>query len=323
MDYKRYLTKAEIAELRKPNDSKALLMFAGNWLMIALCFVAIAWAENLLVTVLALFVMAGRQLGIGILLHECSHRNFFSKRGWNDRIGHWLGGMPLLVPMDFYRPYHMAHHSKTGTEADPDVGNIKQYPISKTSMMRKILRDFTGLSGIKILLGVLFYILPNREGNTVSMGKSESSKALSTAEKRNAAMKNYSHALLFHTLFFSCFWLAGKPWLYAYWWVCFVFVYPFILRMRQIAEHGAMTRLSSQDVRETTRTTMASWWERLLFAPNFVNYHCEHHYLPTVPSYHLPKMHSILMKKGFYDEHQHALVKSYSHVLRIATANSM
>ena len=30
-----------------------------------------------------------------------------------------------------------------------------------------------------------------------------------------------------------------------------------------------------------TRTTRVRWWERFLLAPNFVNYHLEHHLLMT------------------------------------------
>ena len=111
--------------------------------------------------------------------------------------------------------------------------------------------------------------------------------------------------------------------LYVYWWVCLVFVYPFIIRMRQIAEHAALTSLSSDDVRDTTRTTIARWWERLLFAPNYVNYHCEHHYVPTVPSYNLKQMHELLLQRGFYEEKPSALVvEGYPRVLAIATSAS-
>ena len=46
----------------------------------------------------------------------------------------------------------------------------------------------------------------------------------------------------------------------------------------------------ADDLRNT-RTTLARWWERLLIAPNRVNYHLEHHLLMTVPHYNLPRMH--------------------------------
>jgi len=317
-----FLSKDEIKQLRSPNDIKAISMFVVNWVMIAGCFLIIANTSSLLVIVLALFVMAGRQLGIGILLHECSHRSFFSTIKWNRFIGHWFGGIPILVPYDFYRPYHLSHHAKTGTDGDPDVENIRQYPVSKMSLVRKVVRDFVGLSGLKMLFGVLFYVLSNRAGNAYSLGVTNSEEGQNRDPK--ISRKNYAHALLFHSSFFSVFYLSGQPSLYLYWWLCFIFFYPFILRMRQIAEHGAMTQLSSNDVRDTTRTTIARWWERLLFAPNFVNFHCEHHYLPTVPSYNLPAMHDLLKERGFYVGKEGALVDKggYFEVGRLAMSKA-
>ncbi|HHF0522404.1 TPA: fatty acid desaturase family protein [Vibrio alginolyticus] len=315
--YRSFLSKEEIHQLKNPSNLNASWMFIFNWTVVVMCFIAISESNSVVVTLLALLVMAGRQLGLGILLHECSHRNFFSNNFLNQHIGHWFAGIPLLVPMDFYRPYHMMHHTKTGTDDDPDVVNIKQYPVSKSSMVRKVLRDFAGFSGFKILFGVIVYVLLSREGNTVSMGAAKKTNRISSAAL------NLTHALIFHTVFFSCFYWIRQPYLYLYWWVCFVFFYPFILRMRQIAEHAALTHLSSNDVRDTTRTTIANWWERLLFAPNFVNYHCEHHYLPTVPSYNLKRMHEILVKKGFYTAKPTALVREgYPRVLAIATSNT-
>lgn len=153
------------------------------------------------------------------------------------------------------------------------------------------------------------------------MGASQATNKPTDDSKPNIAIRNFAHAIVFHALFFMCFWALGQPVLYGYWWICFVFVYPFITRMRQIAEHGAMTSLASDDVRDTTRTTRAKWWERLLFAPNYVNYHCEHHYLPTVPSYNLKTMHQLLVKRGFYDTKPRALVAgAYLEVLQVALA---
>lgn len=94
--YRSYLKKDEIAELRKPNNAKAIWMFMFNWGVIAACFSAIAWSESLLVILVALLVMAGRQLGLGILLHECSHRGFFPCRDkspcWTLAGGHAAAG---------------------------------------------------------------------------------------------------------------------------------------------------------------------------------------------------------------------------------------
>ena len=52
------------------------------------------------------------------------------------------------------------------------------------------------------------------------------------------------------------------------------------------------------DPLRNTRTTIAHWWERLLVAPNCVNFHLEHHLAMTVPHYHLRRMHRMLVDRG-------------------------
>jgi fatty acid desaturase len=316
----RYLAREEIQTLKRANDTKALWGLAFNWLIVALAFALVAFESNLLTVLIAMVLIAGRLLGFGIILHDCSHRSWFSKPWMNDHLGHWLAGVPILVPMRFYRPYHFVHHTKTGTEHDPDVDNIRQYPVTKDSMRRKVLRDFIGVSGLKALYGVLFYANTGRIGNAVSLGNKQDQK--SKQERHSYAFSNFRDIAIFHGLFFGLLWTIEQPGLYLLWWASYIFAYPFIIRLRQIAEHGAMPQLSSSDVRDTTRTTLASWWERLTFAPNYVNYHCEHHYQPTVPGYNLPEMHKLLKQRGFYEDHSAALVTGgYREVFRLASSN--
>ncbi len=65
----------------------------------------------------------------------------------------------------------------------------------------------------------------------------------------------------------------------------------------------------------------AGWWERLLFAPNFVNYHMEHHLAPTVPSYNLRRMHRLLGKKGALLQAQ--LAGGYVEVIRSLVSSKL
>ena len=69
-----------------------------------------------------------------------------------------------------------------------------------------------------------------------------------------------------------------------------------VTRIRSIAEHAMTPDALEPDGR--TRTTRADWWERLLIAPNRVNYHLEHHLLITVPHYNLKAMHELLTERG-------------------------
>ena len=90
--------------------------------------------------------------------------------------------------------------------------------------------------------------------------------------------------------------------------------YSLALRIRAIAEHS-MTRDPS-DPFQNARTTLASWWERLLFAPNYVNYHLEHHLLMTVPHYRLPDFHRMLRDRGLLADAN--LARGYARVLKVA-----
>ena len=64
--------------------------------------------------------------------------------------------------------------------------------------------------------------------------------------------------------------------------------------------------------------TIASWWERLLIAPNCVNYHIEHHLLITVPHYNLRAMHERLAELGVIDPG--CVDRGYAAILRRAAS---
>jgi fatty acid desaturase len=49
---------------------------------------------------------------------------------------------------------------------------------------------------------------------------------------------------------------------------------------------------------ENTRSTNAGWIARALVAPFNVNFHIEHHMMPTLSFWQLPKLHKLLAKKG-------------------------
>jgi len=72
------------------------------------------------------------------------------------------------------------------------------------------------------------------------------------------------------------------------------------------------------DPLRNTRTTLVSWWERLLLAPNRVNYHLEHHLLMTVPLYKLPRLHRLLDERGLLDGA--CVTRGYADVLRCAAS---
>jgi fatty acid desaturase len=88
------------------------------------------------------------------------------------------------------------------------------------------------------------------------------------------------------------------------------------MRIRAIAEHAMPG--DAADPFRNARTTRAAWWERLFLAPNYVNYHLEHHLLMTVPHYKLPKFHRMLRERGLLADAN--VMDGYASVLRLAAS---
>ena len=110
-------------------------------------------------------------------------------------------------------------------------------------------------------------------------------------------------------------WALGQPMLYLLWLGAWLTTNKLVARLRSIAEHAVVP--DPTDAFGQTRTVRAGWWERLLIAPNLVQYHLEHHLLMTVPHYNLPRFHQMLGERGLLREA--CISHGYAQVLREAT----
>jgi len=285
-----YLTRDELVMLNRRSDLRAWWAFACNWGLIAGAFaLAIHW-PNPLTIVAAILIIAGRQLGLGILVHDCAHYALFRKARMNEVMGQVLAGTPMAIPLPAYRTYHLAHHRHAGTPNDPDLGFVAAYPIPRAALRRKLWRDVTGRTGIRDLRMALARFTLAGQWPWVA----------------------------FHIALFAALAALGAWWAYGLWWVAYLFVYPAIMRLRQIGEHGVVIDRGNCDPRMNTATTLVRWWERLLIAPNHVNWHLEHHVAGSVPPYRLAAMHRLLRARGFYDGFD-AVSHGYGDVVRRAT----
>ena len=292
MKIQNYLSKEEIHSLTQKSDLRGAWMVFCNWALIALAFaIAYRW-PNLLGIIIAILMLAGRQLGLSILVHECGHRSLFTTRKLNDICGHWLAGYPVFLDMDKYAKGHLVHHRTAGTEQDPDLPNYRNYPISRESFYRKVWRDLSGQTAIKLI------------GSLVKSGQDQRSHstrktAASGDQKANPVLRN---SLLVNAALLLLLTVLAHPALYLLWVIAYMTVYMLVLRIRQIAEHADVPDLFDLDPRKNTRTTYTNPLTRLLIAPNFVNYHLEHHILASVPAYHLKRMHHLLKQRGAYED---------------------
>lgn len=283
------LSKEELRELAAPSDLRGAAILMGNWALAAFAFaIAIIWPNPL--TILAgVVILGGRQLGFSVLMHDCAHRVHFKNKWANDVLGQWLCAGPMGIPQALYRDYHLAHHRHAGTENDPDLGLIKHFPIPKDSLRRKLTRDITGRTGWR-----------------------DTKRKLA-----NMDWKRDRSWVAFHAVLLTALTLAGAPWAYLMWWAAEICVFPLLMRVRQIGEHGVALDRTSRDPRDNTATTLVSPIEALLVAPNNVNYHLEHHQFATVPGYNLAKLHRMLKARGYY-EGRDCISHGYLEVLRKA-----
>ena len=315
MNANDYLSKEEIKELLKKSDLKAALEVAHTWFWIAFAFTVAGVWPNPLTIFISVWILGGKQLACAIIMHDTSHHAQFKDKKTNEIIGNILGGYPLFVDVQRYRPYHLSHHSRTGQDDDPDIGLTTGYPAGKKSLTRKILRDLFGLTGIKAFFG-LTMIQAGLIKFTLGGGQPE---WLAKEDRKGLGhvviyFRNMAGPIAVNFTMWLILWSFGIGWVYGLWVLAYLTTYQFCLRIRSIAEHSVVP--DRFDNHLNTRTTYANFLEKMLFAPHHVNYHAEHHLLMTVPSYNLPKMHRILKERGYFEKG--LLRNNYLEIIKLA-----
>ena len=278
-----YLSREEVAYFTAKSDFRAWSLVIGNWLFIAVIFAAVASWTNPVTIVLAIILLAGRQMALSVLMHDCGHRILFRTARLNDIIGQWLCALPVMNNQPSYARGHLEHHRKAGTREDPDLPNYQAYPVSRASFRRKVIRDLTGQTGYKLMS----FILRGAAG-------------VMSSEKRTSA-RPFVQQLLIQLLLFLILAACGIGWTFLLWVIAYMTVFMLIIRVRQVAEHAAVPDLFDPDTRRNTRTVDAPWWQRVIFAPCGVNYHLEHHFMASVPCYKLAELRQHLYSRQALD----------------------
>lgn len=288
-------TREQIAELTQRSDWRGAWAILSTWAVIAAAFAVLAIWPNPFTFVAVLFVVAGRQLALAILEHEGAHGTLFKSRWANDVLTDWLCARPIWQNLHQYRAHHLGHHTRTGTAADPDRSLHAGYPTTRRSLWRKFARDISGITGLKLLFGLVLM-----DAGVIRWTVANDIERLPSNGRRwyhyvATALRNMTPMLIANGVLFTIFALAGHAWLYAVWVLAYVTPFPLLLRIRSIAEHGMLP--DTPDMFQNTRTTRASWLARASVAPFHVNYHLEHHVMASVPYWKLPLMHRWLRER--------------------------
>ena len=152
---KSVLSKEEIAQLTARSDWRGLWAIFCSWAIIVAAMTMAALWPNPFTIIAAVILIAGRQLALAILQHEGAHGTLFKTRWMNDQLADWLCARPVWQHLHKYRAHHLVHHTRTGTDADPDLSLHAGYPVSRASLQRKMLRDVAGITGLKLMIGLV------------------------------------------------------------------------------------------------------------------------------------------------------------------------
>ena len=236
-------------------------------------------------------------------MHDGAHGCLSADEKTNLTLSQWFCAYPIFAETRAYRRYHLQHHARTQQEDDPDLVLSAPFPITKMSYRRKFLRDITGQTGYQQRKAQLLNALGPTEWPL--------------AQRAAHFWEKLGPQFAVNAVLFAGLAAAGVWWAYPLLWLLPLVTWMMVItRIRNIAEHAVVP--DSADPLRNTRTTHASFLERLFIAPYYVNYHLEHHLLFYVPCYNLPRVHRILSASRHAARME--VQPNYAAVLRLATA---
>jgi fatty acid desaturase len=252
------------------------LSVASVWVQATVVVGLAVWWGNPVGYVVAFLLMGRTFAQLLSLMHEAAHRLLFTNRRANDLVGRWLLGYPTFTSTDAYRRVHMAHHRQEFGPDEPDIPLYAGYPISRASFRRKLVRDGTGRTGLKLFR------------QQAAGFRSPDARVRHTLWK----------IVLVQLVLLAAAVAGGVWWVYPVFWVLpYLTVWRVINRLRSIAEHGGMD--ASTDRRATTHTVRQSVWSRTFLVPFNIGWHLPHHVDAGVSMRHLPEYHRALLESGY------------------------
>ena len=250
-----------------------------------------AW-PNPLVLLVCIVIIGTRQHALFVIAHDAAHYLLYQNRVLNDVVGRACATLQGLS-MCTYRVIHRLHHNNLYSELDPDTALHGGYPRGKWYLIKKLLKDLSGLTAWKTYA----YFLGGAPALNTKTNVALRPLDDTSAKLRSDARSDRNAVIAFHFAAVLVFAWSGYLLEYLVLWVLPLFtVVQAILRLRAIAEHGATMDFSSPLT--AARTNVAPAWLEWLIFPHHVNYHIEHHLYASVPHYNLPALHREMRTHG-------------------------
>jgi len=290
------LPREVVQRLTRRSPWRATVAVLHDVAVLALAIsVGLFFWPNPLVLLICVVVIGTRQHALFVIAHDAAHYLLYDNRLLNDVVGRTCAMLQGLS-MCTYRVIHRMHHNNLYGELDPDTALHGGYPRGRAYLVKKLLKDLSGLTAWKTYA----YFLGgapalNTQTNVALRPLDDTAQKLKTEARNDRNM-----VIAFHVLLLGVFAWSGYLVQYLVLWVLpLITVVQAILRLRAIAEHGATTDFSSPLT--AARTNVAPAWLEWLIFPHQVNYHIEHHLYASVPHYNLPALHREMTTRGLLE----------------------
>ena len=295
-DFRRALPAEVVRTLARRSAWRASAAVLHDIAVIALAVgLALYFWPNPLVLLACVLVIGTRQHALFIIAHDAAHYLLYERRWLNDAVGRACAAVQGLS-MCTYRVIHRLHHNNLYGELDPDTALHGGYPRGRAYLVKKLLKDLSGLTAWKTYAYFLGGAPALNTATNVAMRPLDDT----SVKLRDEARRDRNAVVVLHLGALLLFAWTGHLVEYLVLWILpLVTVVQAILRLRAIAEHGATTDFSSPLTAARTNTGPA-WLEWLVF-PHHVNYHIEHHLYASVPHYNLRRLHAEMAQRGLLD----------------------
>jgi fatty acid desaturase len=271
------LPRETIRDLSRRSDARGALqlgMHAGLLLGTGL----LVWASRGHAWLAAALALHGIVLCfLFCALHECIHRTAFASRGLNDAVASVCGAL-LILPPDYFRLFHFAHHRYTQNRArDPELAvgapatraawwwRVSGLPYWRERLQTTLRHALTGRVTEP-------FVPPARAAEVVREARLLWLCYLGIAA---ASLYLQSAAALIYWVIPA---LLGQP----------------FLRLFLLAEHTGCA--FDEDMLANSRSTCTN--AAVLLLTWRMPYHAEHHSFPSVPFHALAKVNALLPAQG-------------------------
>jgi fatty acid desaturase len=305
-----------LRDLAEPSFTDSIGAIAVLWVeLVALLVVAnllpsFSPVVAVIVGCAVVLLLGTRMNAFGVIVHEGSHGMLVKSRTLNDHVTNWAAAFWTINSVEEYRPTHRLHHRYLGTQQDPDRF-FYLVPARRGALAKLMLQDLSGVTAF-------------RRATTRLTGTSqESDAAPSLLFKPRLLIGKVVTQLVVLGQFVAFQGMARGVLFYAvFWLVPIVCMYPMILRLKTIVEHYDARLHYPKVVNWTARTSAAGFLQNHVVGAR-MEYHFEHHVLPTIPYPGLKRLHRELCRRGLFDENGEFLSGGYVQFLTRAVTRRL